>query len=107
MLTCFDLNQKQSLEEFQRSLIDYTTHMHELDLVESNSPVGVRQTSTILDTDDDRNQNCFVLMHFRDKAQSDDAVTYIESRKEPIWSIQTKLYSQRENYIFTCWQNVE
>lgn len=107
MLTCFDLKPEHSLEEFQQSLIDYTAHMHELDLVESNSPVGARQADIILDTDDERNQNYFMLMYFRDKAQSDNAVTYIKSREEPIHSIHTKLYSQGENYIFTCWQDVE
>jgi len=35
MLTCFDLKPKHSIEEFQKSLTDYTAHMHELDLVES------------------------------------------------------------------------
>ena len=56
MLTCFDLKPKHSITEFQKSLINYTAHMHELDLVESHSPIGLRQSDTILDTDDERKQ---------------------------------------------------
>ena len=53
MLTCFNLKPKHSIEEFQRSLDEYTAYMHNLDLVESHSPIGLRQSDTILDTDDE------------------------------------------------------
>ncbi len=56
MLTCFDLKPKHSIEEFQKSLAHYTDHMRELDLVEGHSPIGLRQSDTILDTDDERKQ---------------------------------------------------
>ena len=83
MLTCFDLKPNHSIEEFQKSLAYYTAHMHELDLVESHSPIGLRQSDTILDTDDERKQKYFMIMHFRDREQSDNAVAYIKNLEEP------------------------
>jgi len=100
MLTCFDLKPKHSLEEFQQSLIDYSAHMHELDLVEAHSSIDLRQSDTILDTDDERKQKYFVIMNFRDREQSDKAVAYIKSHKEPGKSLHSKAYSQTQNLIF-------
>ncbi len=57
MLTCFDLKPEFSIEEFEQSLADYTEHMHKLDLIESNGPIGLRQSDTIMDTDDERKQS--------------------------------------------------
>lgn len=106
MLTCFDLKPEIPLEDFQQALADYTAHMHELGLVESNSPIGLRQSDTIMDTDDERKQNYFMLMHFRDREQSDSAVTYIKSHQEPGDSIHKNVYSKVHNLIFICWQDI-
>ncbi len=105
MLTCFDLKPEFSIEEFEQSLADYTEHMHKLDLIESNGPIGLRQSDTIMDTDDERNHQYFVLMNFRDKAQSDKAIDYIKTHQEPGDSIHKKVYSKVQNPIFICWQN--
>jgi hypothetical protein len=107
MLTCFDLKPKHSIEEFQKSLTDYTAHMHELDLVESHSSIGLRQSDTILDTDDERKQKYFMLMHFRDREQSDNAVTYIKNLEEPAKSLHTNTYSKTQNLIFISWEDIE
>jgi hypothetical protein len=42
MLTCFYLKAKHTIEEFQQSLADYTAFMHEFDLVEGHSSIGLR-----------------------------------------------------------------
>jgi hypothetical protein len=42
MRTCFDLKPKHTIEEFKQSLADYSAHMHELDLVEAHSSIGLR-----------------------------------------------------------------
>ena len=107
MLTCFDLKPKHSIEEFQKSLTHYTTHMHALDLVESHSPIGLRQSDTILDTDNERNQKYFVIMHFRDREQSDRAVAYIKNLEEPAKSLHTNAYSKTQNLIFISWKDIE
>ena len=107
MLTCFDLKPKHSIKEFQKSLAYYTDHMHELDLVESHSPIGLRQSDTILDTDDERKQKYFMIMHFRDREQSDNAVAYIKNLEEPSKSLHTNTYSKTQNLIFISWEDIE
>ena len=106
MLTCFDLKPEISLADFQQSLIEYTAYMHGLDLVDSNGPIGLRQSDTIMDTDDERNHSYFMIMYFRDREQCDNAVTYIEAHKEPGDSIHKELYSKVQNPIFICWQDI-
>ena len=107
MLTCFDLKPKHSIEEFQKSLAHYTHHMRELDLVEGHSPIGLRQSDTILDTDDERKQKYFMIMHFRDRDQSDNAVAYIKNLEEPSKSLHTNTYSKTQNLIFISWEDIE
>ena len=107
MLTCFDLKPKHSIEEFQKSLAHYTHHMHELDLVKGHSAIGLRQSDTILDTDDERKQKYFMIMHFRDREQSDNAVAYIKNLKEPSKSLHTNTYSKTQNLIFISWEDIE
>jgi hypothetical protein len=96
MLTCFDLKPEYSLDEFQESLDEYTNHMHSLDLVEDRSPIGLRQSDTIMDTDNERNHKYFMLMNFRDRTQSDKAVEYINK----------EVYSKVQDLIFICWQDI-
>jgi len=107
MLTCFDLKPKHSIEEFQKSLAHYTAHMQELDLVEDHSAIGLRQSDTILDTDDERKQEYFVTMHFRDRVQSDKAIEHIKSQKEPAKSLHHNAYSITENLIFISWRDID
>ena len=54
MLSCFDLKQGVRLKEFQVAFADFTLHLQNLDLVETSSPIGIRQSDTILDTDTER-----------------------------------------------------
>ena len=99
MLTCFDLKPENTLEEFQQSLEDYSSFMKERDLGAGHSPIGLRQSDSILDTDDERKQKYFMLMHFRDREQSDRAVAYIKSHEEPGKSLHLKAYSKTKNLI--------
>ena len=107
MLTCFDLKPKHSIEEFQKSLAHYTDYMRELHLVEGHSSIGLRQSDTILDTDDERKQKYFMIMHFRDREQSDNAVAYIKNLEEPSKSLHTNTYSKTQNLIFISWEDIE
>ena len=106
MLTCFDLKPDILLEEFQQSLEEYTVHMQGLNLVESHGPIGLRQSDTIMDTDNERKHNYFMIMHFRDREQSDNAVAYIKSHEEPGDTIHKNVYSKVQNLIFICWQDI-
>lgn len=106
MLTCFDLKPEFTLDEFQRSLDEYTKHMHGLDLVLDRSPIGSRVSDTILDTDEDRKHDYFMIMNFRDRAQSDKAVDYMFAEEEPGHSIHKEVYSKVDNPVFICWQDI-
>jgi len=105
MLTHFNLKSGIELGAFRKALANYTAHMQELDLVESNSPIGKRQSNTILDTDDERHHQYFTTMTFRDRAQSDAAIDYIKAHTEPGHSIHVAVYSKVQDQIFTCWQD--
>ena len=105
MLSCFNLKPGQSLDDFSSALESYAGHMIELGLLHSVGPVGVRQRDTILDTDDDRPQGFYMLMHFEDKAQSDRAVDYIESANPVADRLHRQLYGKAQDMVFTCWED--
>ena len=48
-----------------------------------------------------------MLMHFRDREQSDNAVAYIKSQEEPGKSLHLKAYSQTQNLIFISWEDID
>lgn len=62
MLTCFNLQDGQKIEGFCAAIADFTGHMQGEDLVESVSPVGRRQTDTIMDTDAARSGALGILL---------------------------------------------
>ena len=105
MLSCFKLQPGASLEEFNSHLEAFSQHLQELGLVEGHSPVGRRITDTILDTDEERDQDLYMLMHFCDKAQSDRAVEYIESETEPGSTIHRVMWAGMRDGIFICWED--
>ena len=77
MLCCFNLKPEVRLETFRKAFAEFTLHLQKQDLVESSSPVGIRQSDTILDTDGERDHQYFSIMSFRDRSQADAAVNYI------------------------------
>lgn len=103
MLTCFDLKPGVSIEDFRGALAAYTAHLREIDLVDRSSPIGIRQSDTILDSDGERDHQYFTTMSFRDRAQADAAVDYIKSREKPGDEIHRAVYSKVQNQVFICW----
>jgi hypothetical protein len=106
MLSCFNLEPGIKIEEFGDALSAYTAHLRTLDLVESNGPIGRRQSNTIMDTDDERDQQFFVTMSFRDRAQCDRSVEYILAHEEPGHSIHKDVYSRVVDPVFICWEDL-
>ncbi len=105
MLTCFNLRPGIELGAFRKALADYTAHLQALDLVESNSPIGQRQSDTGMDTDGERHHQYFTTTTFRDRAQVDAAYDYIKAHTEPGYSIHHAVYSKVQDPIFICWQD--
>ena len=106
MLTCFDLNPDVSIKEFGLSIDAYEQHMKEKKLAHSMGPIGQRQSDTIMDTDNERDQQYYFISTFRDRAQCDQAVDYILQHEEPVDSIHKAMYSKVQNSIFICWQDI-
>ena len=106
MLTCFNLKPEFHIDEFRKAASDFMTHMKDRQLVLSMGPIGRRQSDTILDTDDERDQEYFFIMSFQDRAQSDLAVEAILSRAEPGISIHNNVKSMITDQIFICWEDL-
>jgi hypothetical protein len=105
MLTCFNLRPGEALGAVQQALDVSTAHMQEHDLVVSNSPIGLRQSDTPMDTDGERHHQYFTTTTFRDRAQVDAAYDYIKAHTEPGFTIHNAVYSRVQDAIFICWQD--
>lgn len=106
MLMCFDLKPESTIDEFRQSIGEFTTHMKDIGLVESTSPIGRRQRDTIMDTDRERDHEYFLIMSFRDRAQCDLAVNHILPHEEPGETVHVAAYSKVESPIFICWEDL-
>lgn len=106
MLTCFNLNPENTIEEFQAALEKFSSHMEKIDLVHSTGATGRRQRDTIMDTDEERDHEFFFIMSFRDRAQCDRAVEYILPHDEPGESIHHAVYAKVRDPIFICWEDL-
>ena len=106
MFFCFDLKPGISLTEFRRDFVALTEHMKARQLVEGSSPIGERQSDTILDTDSERSQGYVAIMSFRDRAQADAAVDYIQSGTAPGDAIHVRAHAKVQNAIFLCWRDI-
>ena len=106
MLSCFNLKPGNAIADFRDALASYTEHMRALDLLESTGPVGRRQSNTIMDTDGERDHQFFVTMLFRDRAQCDRSVDYIQSHQQPGDSIHKAVYANIVDPVFICWEDL-
>ncbi len=106
MLTSFDLKQGQTVADFSRDLDQYADLLMQHGLLLQCGPVGERQRQTILDTDDERHQQYYMLMNFVDKAQADRALAFIYDSSSDVTQIHRQLHVRAKNMVFTCWQDV-
>jgi len=106
MLTCFNLKPEFSMDDFRKSVADFTKHMQEIDLVHSTGAIGRRQSNTIMDTDHERNHEFFFIMSFRNREQCDRSVEYLLPHEEPGESIHKEVYSKVKDQIFICWEDL-
>ena len=106
MLSCFNLKPDRTVDEFCRSVADFTAYLKKIDLVQSAGPVGRRQTDTIMDTDSERNHEYFFIMTFRDRAQCDRAVERIYSQTEQEGAVHKAVHAMIEDQVFICWEDI-
>ena len=107
MLTCFNLKPGVEIETFRDALDRFVDHMRSVGLVEGAGPIGRRQSDTIMDTDDERDHEYFMVMSFRDRAQSDDAVDLMRKHQDPSETVHHAVYSRAKDMVFICWEDIE
>ncbi len=107
MLTCFNLRDGVTIDEFRAALNAFHEHLVEGAFVHATGPVGQRQRHEVMDTDDERDHEYFFIMTFRDRAQCDRAVEYIYRHDEPAESIHHRVYEKIADPVFICWEDVE
>jgi len=106
MLSCFDLKSGEDIAVFQSGYMTFVEAMKNIDLVETTGPIGSRQSDTPMDTDDERKQEYFVVMSFRDREQADAAYAHILKHVRPADAAHDKVYSRVINPAFICWQDL-
>lgn len=107
MLTCFNLQQEETISDFRRAISGFAAHMQDLDLLHLMSPIGRRQTDTIMDTDSERDHQYFFTMSFRDREQCDRAVEHIYPHAAPTDALHTAVYAGIKDQVFVCWEDIE
>jgi hypothetical protein len=106
MLVCFNLKPGNTIDQFKTAVSNFTDHLHGLDLAQSVSPIGVRESNTPLDTDKERGHRYFVTMNFGDREQSDRAYKYLKQHVDPGESIHREVFSRAADPIFICWRDL-
>ncbi len=107
LLSCFNLDPEDDIEDFRLEYLEFVAQMRSIDLVESTGPIGRRQNDTKMDTDDERHHEYFVIMSFRDRKQVDAAYAHILAHKEPGESTHRSVYAKVRDPIFICWQDLD
>ena len=106
MLTCFNLKPGEKIAKFSAAIEEFADHMRNLDLVHSISPIGRRQTDTIMDTDTERDHEYFFTMSFRDREQCDKAVAHIYPHEMPTDTLHSAVYAGITGQVFICWEDI-
>ena len=106
MLSCFDLKPGEEIGVFQLAYTAFVDEMKRLGLVEASGPIGRRQSDTPMDTDDERDQEYFVIMSFRDRAQVDAAYAHILEHVGPSDAAHDAVYTRVSKPVFICWQDL-
>lgn len=107
MLSCFDLKEGTTIDEFKTFKDSFQRHMRELNLLESTGPIGRRNKHPIMDTDEERGQEYFFVMSFLNEDQCNKAVERIYGQKKPDDKGHIALSSTVDNAIFVCWEDIE
>ena len=106
MLSCFDLKDGVTVEEFQAANTRFAEFMREQGLIESIGPVGRRHKHPIMDTDSERDQAYFFITSFVDRAQCDASADFIMAGSEPGLGIHAAVMEKVVNSVFVCWEDV-
>ena len=106
MLSCFNLEPGDDIDDFSRAYNQFVEEMKRIDLVESTGPIGNHQSDTPMDTDEERNHEYFVVMTFRNRQQVDDAYAHIMQHEGSSDIAHNSVYTRALDPVFICWQDL-
>lgn len=106
MLSCFSLKPDEEIDVFGTAYYQFVDEMKQIGLVESTGQIGVRQSNTPMDTDDERDHEYFVVMTFRDREQVDAAYDHIMKHEGSSDLAHDSVYTRVLDPIFICWQDL-
>ena len=106
MLSCFNLNPGVEIDEYSRSLLSFSKLMIKNDMLHSIGKIGKRVRHPIMDTDEERNQQYYFTMTFKDRNQCDRGVDYIHAHLQPGDDEHRAMYEMVTDPIFICFEDV-
>jgi hypothetical protein len=101
--TSFDLDADISIREFSEGLREFSALMQAEGLLESTGQIAERCLHPIMDTDGQRSHQYFFVMSFKDRAQCDAAVSYIQAQHATPDKAHKNVYQHVVDPIFSCW----
>ena len=105
MLSSFDLNTNEDWDTFASDYDNFVNTLQSADIILGSDPLGHRVDDTPMDTDTERKQRCFSVIHFLDRAQLDLAYAHIEANKQPSTATHLRMYRRLSNAVFLCWED--
>ena len=107
MLSSFDLKPGEDFATFAQDYEILLNDLRNAGMIAGAGPLGRRVEATPMDTDEDRTQRYFSVMHFRDRAQLDAAYAHIDARARPGTETHLKMYRRLTNTVFLCWEDTD
>ena len=105
MLSSFDLNTNEDWNIFASDFDNFINTLKSTGIILGSDPLGHRVDDTPMDTDIERRQRCFSVIHFRDRAQLDSAYAHIQANTQPGTAIHLRMYRRLTNAVFLCWED--
>ena len=105
MLSSFDLKPNEDWNMFASDYDHFVNTLQNAGIISGSDPLGKRVNDTPMDTDTERKQSCFSVIHFRDRAQLDSAYAHIEANKQPSTATHLRMYRRLSNAVFLCWED--
>ena len=106
MLSCFNLAEGMTLEQFQAHLASFSSELYDNGLVHSLGPLGRRQRHPVMDTDDERDHEMFFIISFESREQCDQAVAAVFRHQGPLDEAHASILGPVADPVFICWEDV-
>ena len=106
MLSCFNLAEGSSLEQYEGYVARFTAELKASGLVHSIGPIGRRQRHPVMDTDDERDHEFFFIISFEDREQCDRAVAEVFRHEGSLDDAHASILGPVADPVFICWEDI-